>query len=73
MEEEKATNDEQVCAKCGGALVQVEVLAGSAPLVVTKMRSALSLGLARGSAVSARVCAGCGKLEFFAINPEVLR
>lgn len=73
MEESNATNGEKVCPRCGGPQVQVEVLAGNGPLVVTKVRSALSLGLARGSAVSARLCTDCGNLEFYATNPEVLR
>jgi predicted nucleic-acid-binding Zn-ribbon protein len=64
---------EQICPKCGGQVIQSEALGGTGPLVVTKPRSALALGMVRASTVSARVCTACGYLELFAANPEVLK
>lgn len=64
------------CPKCGGEVVQADLLAGTGSLVVTKPRSALSalsLGLLRGSTIGARVCTACGNVELFATNPEVLK
>lgn len=64
------------CGKCGGQMIQADLLAGTGSLVVTKPRSplsALSLGLLRGSTVTARVCTSCGYTEFYAANPEVLK
>jgi predicted nucleic-acid-binding Zn-ribbon protein len=73
MENENTSQNEQTCPKCGGPVVQADVLAGAGPLAVAKVRSALSLGITRGSPVSARVCAKCGYLELYATIPEVLR
>lgn len=73
METENANQKELTCPKCGGAVAQADLLAGAGPLAVAKVRSALSLGITRGSPVSARVCSSCGFLELFATNPEVLR
>lgn len=70
---EQKNETQQICPKCGGAVASVEVLAGSGPLVLAKPRSAFSLGIARGSAVAARVCPTCGNVEFYATNPEVLK
>lgn len=64
------------CGKCGGEMMQAELLSGTGALVVTKPRSALSalsLGLLRGSTVNARICTACGLVELYAANPEVLK
>ena len=70
---EQSTTSANTCAKCSGTTVTVDVLAGTGPLVVAKPRSALSLGITRGSPVQARVCPQCGYLELYALSPEVLR
>jgi hypothetical protein len=64
------------CGKCGGDVIQIDLLAGTGSLVATKPRSALSalsLGLLRGSTVNARLCTACGLVELYAANPEVLK
>lgn len=64
---------EPTCPKCGGPMAQADVLAGAGPLAVAKVRGALSLGITRGSPLSAKVCTACGYAELYATNPEVLR
>ncbi|MCL5109365.1 MAG: hypothetical protein M1401_10955 [Chloroflexi bacterium] len=63
------------CPKCGGEVVQAETLAGNTWLLLMKSRSAaaLSLGLLRGTPVTARVCLACGYTELYATNPDVLK
>ncbi len=71
--ETQNTEAQPACPKCGGAVAQVDLIAGTGPLVVTKPRSAFALGIARGSALAARVCISCGYAELYATNPEVLK
>lgn len=61
------------CPKCGGTIIDAEATTGAGSLVVSKPRSALALGIMRGSLLSARVCATCGYTELYAANPEVLK
>lgn len=73
MINENEDKTEPTCCKCGGPVAQTDVLAGAGPLAVAKVRSALSLGITRGSPLSAKVCTTCGCVELYAANPEVLR
>ncbi|MDA8218375.1 MAG: hypothetical protein ACYC1C_18260 [Chloroflexota bacterium] len=63
----------ETCPKCGGQVVQVEALGGSGQMVLAKARSALSLGIMRGSTLTAHTCVACGYTELYATNPEVLK
>jgi predicted nucleic-acid-binding Zn-ribbon protein len=63
----------QTCPKCGGEVVQAEALGGSGPMLVTKPRSAIALGILRGSPLAARICISCGYTELYAANPEALK
>jgi ribosomal protein S27AE len=65
--------EQSTCPKCGGTITHAEALGGNGPVVVTKQRSTLSLGILRGSPLSARICTACGYTELYATNPEVLK
>jgi len=64
---------QQICPKCGGEVVQAEVLGGNGQLVLTRPRTTIALGILRASAATARVCTACGYVELYATNPEVLK
>jgi len=64
---------EQTCAQCGGTVVTADVLTGGSPVLLAKQRGALSLGVVRGSTLSARVCTSCGRGGLYASTPDCMR